>query len=139
MKRRQYLGSMLGALALPTITWAQPAPAPSDKTLRIVVGFPAGGAGDAIARMLVPHLRTSYASTVIVENRVGAGGRIGTEFVKNAEPDGMTMLLSAAPILTLYPHIYRKLPYDPLRDFVPVTSVSTLHMRSPSAQPSPTP
>jgi len=126
MNRRNYLASLLSALAVPATGWAQSA-SPADKTLRIVVGFPAGGAGDAIARMLAAHLRTTYATTVIVENKVGAGGRIGTEFVKNAEPDGMTMLLSAAPILTLYPHIYRKLPYDTLRDFVPVTSVSTLH------------
>lgn len=77
--------------------------------------------------MLIPHLRSTYATMVIVENKAGAAGRIGTEFVKNAEPDGMTMLLSAAPILTFYPHIYGKLPYDTLRDFVAVTSVSTLN------------
>jgi len=128
MNRRDCLASMLGTLVLPTLggpAWAQPAPV--DKTLRIVVGFPAGGAGDSIARMLAPHLRGAYAGTAIVENRAGAGGRIGTEYVKNAEPDGMTMLLSAAPILTIYPHIYKKLPYDTLRDFVPVTSVSSFN------------
>ena len=128
MNRRDCLASVLGAVAASTLTgsaWAQNAPI--DKTLRIVVGFPAGGAGDTIARMLALQLRTSYATNVIVDNRAGAGGRIGTTYVKNAEPDGMTMLLSAAPILTIYPHIYKKLPYDTMRDFVPVTSVSTFN------------
>jgi len=128
MNRRDSLAAMLGTVVIlpwASNAWAQAAPV--DKTLRIVVGFPAGGAGDAIARMLVPHLRTTYATTVIVDNRAGAGGRIGTTFVKNADPDGMTMLLSAAPILTIYPHIYKKLPYDTMRDFVPVTSVSTFN------------
>jgi len=128
MNRRDSWAAMLGTVVIPpwaSNAWAQAAPV--DKTLRIVVGFPAGGAGDAIARMLVPHLRTTYATTVIVDNRAGAGGRIGTTFVKNADPDGMTMLLSAAPILTIYPHIYKKLPYDTMRDFVPVTSVSTFN------------
>ncbi|MEO7336959.1 MAG: tripartite tricarboxylate transporter substrate-binding protein [Caldimonas sp.] len=126
MNRRECLASVLGSVVMSP--WAGNAAAqgsPVDKTLRIVVGFPAGGAGDAIARMLVPHLRTTYATTVIVDNRAGAGGRIGTTFVKNADPDGMTVLLSAAPILTVYPHIYN--PYDTMRDFVPVTSVSTFN------------
>ncbi|NUZ08008.1 tripartite tricarboxylate transporter substrate-binding protein [Piscinibacter koreensis] len=128
MNRRECLATVLGTLALPAVApGARAQPAPIDKTLRIVVGFPAGGAGDTIARLLAPHLRTTYASTVLVDNRAGAGGRIGTTYVKNAEPDGMTMLLSAAPILTIYPHIYKKLPYDTLRDFVPVTSVSTFN------------
>lgn len=128
MKRRDCIASLVSAATLTAwagSAWSQPVAI--NKTLRIVVGFPAGGAGDTIARMLATHLAGTYAAQAIVENRAGAGGRIGTEYVKNGDADGSIMLLSAAPILTIYPHIYKKLPYDTLRDFVPVTSVSTFN------------
>lgn len=128
MKRRDCIASLVGAAALSMgsgSAWSQPVAV--NKTLRIIVGFPAGGAGDSIARMLATHLTGTYATQAIVENRAGAGGRIGTEYVKNGDADGSIMLLSAAPILTIYPHIYKKLPYDTLRDFVPVTSVSSFN------------
>jgi tripartite-type tricarboxylate transporter receptor subunit TctC len=91
----------------------------------IVSGFPAGGMGDLVSRPLSEKLRGRYASNVLVDNRVGAGGRLAVEFVKRANPDGLTILQIPASIMTLYPHTYKSLSYDPLVDFVPVTSLCT--------------
>lgn len=98
-------------------------PQGTGKIARIVVGFPPGGSVDVIARHLGERLRGTHAASVIVENKPGAGGRIAAEGFKHAEPDGHTILLTPNPMITLYPHIYRKLAYDPLRDFSAVSSV----------------
>src|SRR6266481_3159757 len=90
------------------------------KTVHIVVGFPAGGATDLIARILADRLRGPYASTVLVENKPGAAARIAVDYVKNAEPDGSVMLFTPDFPITLYPHSFRSLSYDPLRDLSPV-------------------
>jgi len=90
---------------------------------RIVVGFPPGGAPDVVARLTADALRGSYAPTVIVENKPGAGGRIAAEAVKNGDADGSVMLVTPNPIITIYPHVYRKLSYDPLHDLTLVTSL----------------
>jgi tripartite-type tricarboxylate transporter receptor subunit TctC len=94
------------------------------KTLHIVVGFPAGGATDLIARILGERLRGSYASSVIVENKPGGAARAAVDYVKNAEPDGTEFLFTPDFPITLYPHSFRRLSYDPLRDLVPVAPVS---------------
>jgi tripartite-type tricarboxylate transporter receptor subunit TctC len=86
-----------------------------------VVGFAAGGGTDIIARILADRLRGAYASTVLVENKPGAAARVAAEYVKNAEPDGSVMLFTPDFPMTLYPHSFRSLNYDPLRDFIPVT------------------
>lgn len=91
------------------------------KPVHVIVGFPAGGGTDVMARIVADKLRGAYASTVLVENKVGAGARLSIEYVKNAEPDGSVMLFTPEFPITLYPHIYRLLSYDPLRDFTPVT------------------
>src|SRR5919198_4570508 len=87
------------------------------KPVHMIVGFPAGGGTDVMARIVADKLRGAYASTVLVENKVGAGARLSVEYVKNAEPDGSVMLFTPEFPITLYPHIYRSLSYDPLRDF----------------------
>jgi tripartite-type tricarboxylate transporter receptor subunit TctC len=91
----------------------------------IVSGFPAGGMGDAISRPLAERLRGVYAANILVEPRVGAGGRIAVDFVRKAAPDGLTILQIPSSIMVLYPHIYKKLTYDPLTDFVPVTTTAS--------------
>lgn len=100
-----------------------PAFAQSD-ALRIVVGFPAGGIVDVIARELgeamKPHLG---GRSVVVEAKPGAGGRIGVATVKSAAPDGNTVLLTPSSIMTLYPHVFNKLGYDTQKDFAPVSTV----------------
>src|SRR5208337_2044758 len=90
------------------------------RPVRIIVGFPAGGGTDVTARILAEGLRGSYASTVVVENKPGAGSRIAVEYVKNADANGSVMLFTPDFPMTLYPHSFRSLNYDPLRDFVPV-------------------
>src|SRR5258705_6431269 len=95
------------------------------RTVRIIVPFPAGGGTDVLARVVGEKLRGGYASTVIVENRVGASGRTGVEAVKTAEPDGGTILFIPDFLLTVYPHSFRRLSYDPLADFAPVSMVAS--------------
>jgi tripartite-type tricarboxylate transporter receptor subunit TctC len=122
-RRRFVLGSA-AALAwasggLSRVVIAQAAGRP----IRIVVGFPPGGGADIVARQLAERLRGTYAPAVVVENRPGAGGRIAVEAVRSGDGDGSTILVSPNPMITLYPHIYRKLAYDPVRDLAPVTSI----------------
>jgi tripartite-type tricarboxylate transporter receptor subunit TctC len=93
------------------------------KPCRIVVGFPPGSAPDVVARLMADGLSGAYAPTVIVENKSGAGGRIAAEAVKKGDPDGSTMLVTPNPIITIYPHVYGTLSYDPLHDLTPVTSL----------------
>lgn len=94
-------------------------------TLKIIVGFPPGGSADVAARWLGSKLAPGYAKTAIVDNRPGAAGRIGIETLKSSPPDGRTMLLTPASVLTVYPHVYRQLSYNPVTDFSPVSVVST--------------
>ena len=91
---------------------------------RMIVGFAAGGGTDASTRLFADRLRTNYAPTVIVENKVGAAARIAVEFVKNAPPDGRVMLSTPDFPVTLYPHIFKKLGYDPLHDLTPVAPMT---------------
>lgn len=100
------------------------------KPAKIIVGFPPGGAADSVARLLANQLGNAqgaaYAPTVIVDNKPGAGGRIGAQTVKAGEADGSQFLLTPASILTIYPHVYKKLAYDSLADFTPVSSVASV-------------
>ena len=91
----------------------------------MIVGFPAGGGTDVTARVLAEALRGAYASTVLVENKPGASARIAVEYVKNAEPDGSVMLFTPDFPMTLYPHSFKSLSYDPLKDFTPVGPATT--------------
>jgi tripartite-type tricarboxylate transporter receptor subunit TctC len=96
--------------------------------VKIVCGFPVGGTADTTSRRVGDKLAGSTYSrnAAMVENKTGAGGRIAIEAVKNANPDGSTLLLSAYSMLLIYPHIYRSLSYDPFKDFAPVSIASVL-------------
>src|SRR5215468_9825953 len=94
------------------------------KNARLLVGFPPGGSLDVVARLLAEHMK-GYARSMIVDNHPGAGGRIALETLKNSEPDGSVLVLTPGDQVTLFPHVYRKLPYDALRDFAPVTAICT--------------
>ncbi len=94
------------------------------KPVHIVVGFPAGGATDLIARILAERLRGAYAPAVIVENKPGGAARVAVEYIKNAAPDGSEILFTPDFPLTVYPHSFRTLSYDPMRDLVPVAPAS---------------
>src|ERR1700744_4273566 len=96
------------------------------KQVHIIVGFPAGGGTDVTARVLAQSLQGSpYASTVIVENKPGASARLAVEYVKNADPDGSVMLFTPDFPMTLYPHSFKTLSYDPLKDFTAVAPATT--------------
>jgi len=91
------------------------------ETARIITGFAAGGTSDTICRRVAQKLQGDYAKSAVVENRTGAGGQIAVQAVKAAAPDGTWILQTPTSILTIYPHIYKKLPYDPAADLTPVT------------------
>lgn len=115
--RRHLLTQILASAALAR---AGSAFAQDKRLLRFVVGFPAGGGTDIIARLLADRVRVPFASSVIVENKPGAAARASVDYVKNAEPDGGTLLFTPDFPITVYPHSFRTLSYDPLRDLVPV-------------------
>jgi len=102
--------------------WPGPADA-QEPTLKIVFPFSAGSSADAVARMLADHLQKSLARPVIVENRPGAGARIGLRAVKEAAPDGATLLFATSGPFTLHPHVYANLGYNPLVDLLPIIQV----------------
>jgi tripartite-type tricarboxylate transporter receptor subunit TctC len=112
-------GLVLSAAGLPTNGFAQT----GIRIARIWVGFPPGGTTDVIARLLAGAMN-GYASAIIVENRPGAGGRVAIEALKTAARDGSILLLTPLATMTLYPHVYKSLRYDPFQDFLPVTTVS---------------
>jgi tripartite-type tricarboxylate transporter receptor subunit TctC len=110
----------LPALGVPRNAGAQIVQRPA----RVIVGFPAGGSSDVVARLYAERLRGSFAQNVIVEGRVGAAGRIAVEFVKDADKDGTVYLQTPASMLTLQPHVFpREVRYDALTDLVPVSTV----------------
>jgi tripartite-type tricarboxylate transporter receptor subunit TctC len=94
-----------------------------DKPVRILVGFPAGGSADIAARLLGERLAADLKQAVVVENRPGAGGRIAAEALKNANPDGSTIMLAPIVVPVLAPLVFSKLPYNPSTDFMPVIHV----------------
>jgi tripartite-type tricarboxylate transporter receptor subunit TctC len=94
------------------------------KNIRLVVGFAAGGGNDLIARILAQELQTALGQSVVVENKVGAGGRIAAEYVMGQPPDGHTLLIGASGAMALSPAVVEKVPYVTLRDFAPVSMVA---------------
>jgi len=102
--------------------WAQAWPA---KPIRMVVPFPAGGGTDLFARTLAQKLGAVFGQQVVVDNRSGAGGMIGSEIVAKAPPDGYTLLVTSSSSHSIVPHLTRKPLYDPVRDFAPVIIIAS--------------
>ena len=123
MNRRRLLQS-LGALACAG-SLAGPALAQSGKTIRLLVGFPAGGGTDAIARLLAEHLKDELGAPVIVENKPGAGGQIAAQALKAAAPDGTTLFLTHDHTVSILPLVVKNPGFDTARDFVPVAGFAT--------------
>jgi len=94
------------------------------KPVRVVVTFPPGGTPDIYGRIMAVELSKLWGQSVVVENRTGAGGTIGTDYAAKSAPDGYTLLFAADASVTIAPHLYAKLPYDPVRDFAPVVNVT---------------
>ncbi len=95
-----------------------------EKLVHIIVGFPAGGGTDIVARVLAQALLGSYAANIIVEDKPGASARLAVEYVKNAAADGSVMLFTPDFPLTLYPSSFKSLKYDPVNDFIAAAAVS---------------
>jgi tripartite-type tricarboxylate transporter receptor subunit TctC len=124
--RRQLLALALApmaavaALAAPA-AFAQAWPA---KPVRVIVSFPPGGAADQIARAISQPLQEALGQPVVVENRAGANGNIAGEFVAKSPADGHTLLMSSGGTVSINPHLYPKMPFDPVKDLVPVAAAA---------------
>lgn len=114
----------LGAIACNPLAQAASTPDYPGKPVSIVVAFPPGGSTDIIARKLAQKLSTHYKQSFVVENKSGAGGNIGTAYVARAKPDGYTLLLGTVASHGVVPNLYRKIPYDPVKDFAPIAMLS---------------
>jgi tripartite-type tricarboxylate transporter receptor subunit TctC len=124
MQRRAFMVTAAGAtLALRTTSWAQGYPT---RVIRMVVPWPAGGGTDNIARALALSLGTALGQTVFVDNHGGANGVIGSEIVCRSAPDGYTIMFSDIFSHVLNSFLIKKLPYDIVNDFAPVTQISTV-------------
>ena len=116
MHRRHALAALSLVAAFPTL--AQP-----QRPIRLIVPYPAGGALDIVARALADKVKDSLG-VVVVENRPGAGGNLGADAVAKAVPDGTTIVMGAVATHAINPWLYAKIPYDPIRDFTPITLVA---------------
>ena len=112
------LAATAAATALPAL--AQPA-----RPLKLIVPFPAGGTADILPRLLAEKARAAYPAGVVVENKSGAGGNIGAEFVSRADPDGTTFLVSPPGPIAINHHLYKSLSFDPVK-WVPITVIATV-------------
>jgi tripartite-type tricarboxylate transporter receptor subunit TctC len=118
--RRQVLAAIAGACAMPAIaqgSWPT-------KPVRIVVPFAPGGTTDILARAVAPELSRAFGQQFIVDNRAGAGGNVGSEIVAHSPPDGYTLLMGTVGTHGINRALYAKLPYDPIKDFAPITLVA---------------
>ena len=115
--------AIAAALALAGLAHAQDFP---NRPVKIVVPQTPGGASDALARIIGQKLSDKWKQPVVIENRAGAGGNVGMEFVANAPADGYTLLMSYVGSHAINGSLYKKLPFDPEKDFAPVATVATL-------------
>jgi tripartite-type tricarboxylate transporter receptor subunit TctC len=118
------LVALIVALIAATLAPLAAAHSYPSKPVRVIVTFPPGGTPDIYGRIMSVELSKMWNQSVVVENRTGAGGTIGTDFAAKSPPDGYTLLFAADASITIAPHLYAKLPYDPVRDFAPIVNVT---------------
>ncbi|HEY6980070.1 tripartite tricarboxylate transporter substrate binding protein [Reyranella sp.] len=121
MKRRHLLAAGLGALATPSLVRADPKY--PERTIRLVIPFAPAGPTDIIGRMAAEKLSPLLGRTVIVDNKAGAAGSIGAMEVVHAKPDGYTLLFATSSTHAINPTAFAKPPYDPIKDFAPISSI----------------
>lgn len=132
---RLFAATFAGLLCASGAAWSQAYPA---KPVRVIVPFPPGGANDIVARIVLPKVSEQMGQSLVIENRAGAGGTIGSAVVAQSKPDGYTVLIQTVASHVSNAHLYNKLPYDALRDFVGVSplarvvSVLTVHPSLPA-------
>jgi tripartite-type tricarboxylate transporter receptor subunit TctC len=117
--RRSVLALSAAGLAAPRLARAQAAPYTS-RPIRVIVPYGTGGATDVTTRVLAPKLSEILGQPVVIENRVGSGGTVGTNYVARSAPDGYTLVCAALSAVGLAVHLYRNLPYDPLKDLTAI-------------------
>lgn len=116
---KRFLVALCAPMLFASAAFAQSYP---DRTIRVIIPFPPGGAVDSIGRILAARLQVKFKQPVVVESRVGAGGNIAADAVAKAEPDGYTLLLTTNGH-AISPSLYKKLPFDPVADFAPVSQL----------------
>ncbi len=122
--------TLLSACAMAAITWVTSLPTTAladtwpGKPIKVIVNFPPGGAADQIARAVTVPLQQALGQPVIVENRAGAGGNIGGDAVAKSPADGYTLLMSSGGMVSVNPHLYPKMTFDPAKDLVPVAAAA---------------
>ncbi len=121
MKRRLALAALACAAALPAFAAEWPS-----KPITMIVPFPAGGSTDALARLIAQRLNEKLGQSVVVDNRAGAGGNLGTDLVAKAPADGYTIALSTSGPLANNKFLYKKMPFDPLKDLTPVVAIGEI-------------
>lgn len=121
MKTPAFAAMLIGAMALPAVAQTYP-----HKPIRMIVGSSPGGPIDFSARLAAQKLTEALGQSVVVDNRTGAGGTIGTEYVARSTPDGYTLLMASAATLCITPALYPKIPYNALKDFAPVSTVAAV-------------
>jgi len=120
---RILLGGLAAALALAAPLADADYP---DRPIRLVVPFPAGGGADTLARIIVPKLSQALGTTIVIDNRPGAGGNVGAEIVARASPDGYTLLYGTNGTHAINQTLYASLRFDPIRDFAPVSRMTAI-------------
>jgi tripartite-type tricarboxylate transporter receptor subunit TctC len=113
--------AVLLGLTVTANAFAQTADSYPNRSITMVVAFPAAGTTDILARLIGQKLTDKFKQTVVVENRPGAGGNIGTAFVAKAAPDGYTIMMGTIGTQSINPSLYKKMPYDAAKDFAPIT------------------
>ena len=125
MPARRLIFALVSAIGFGLVT-GSPASTQSypDRQIKMIVPFPPGGPTDVMARLVAQNLSSSLGQTVVIENRPGAGGTLGSKIVAGSDPDGYTLLYGSTSTLAIAPSLYKSLDYDPIKDFVPIAMVS---------------
>jgi tripartite-type tricarboxylate transporter receptor subunit TctC len=125
LDRRRFTALLAAGAAAPSLALAQAEWKPA-KPVRLIVNFPPGTSTDVIGRAIAVPLSAAFGQSVVVENRSGASGMVGAEAAVRAAPDGYTLLLSPGSVQAIVPQVTRKMPYDPVKDLVPVAAAARL-------------
>jgi tripartite-type tricarboxylate transporter receptor subunit TctC len=124
LTRREAIAGFAGGLALLKGRAAFAQAAYPSRTIKMIVPYPAGGTTDFLGRLVADQLKNGLGATVIVENKPGAGTTLGADQVAKADPDGYTLLMATSTTLAINKTLYKKLPYDPVKDFAPIALVA---------------
>src|SRR3954463_11181479 len=124
LTRREAITGSVGALAWLVGSSSLAQPAYPGRTIKMIVPYPAGGTTDLLGRLIADQIKSGLDATVIVENKPGAGTTLGADQVAKSEPDGYTLLMATSTPLAINKTLYKKLPYDPVKDFAPIGLVA---------------